>query len=303
MARTRSSWLLVLAACVGCIACSGSLAWGQAAADRPTAPPASAAGQATAAEPLRTASDRPITIDDIRLDLRVDLAKKTLEGKATIAFRCVKPTQTVSLDAVDFEVKGVAAKVGQKSIDPARFTSDGKKLVVDLGARLRVDEAGTLEVAYRVSDPKDGLHFFGPGKTDSDAPLLVWSQGETSTNRYWFPCIDEPDQRQTTEVVVTVPEGFEAVSNGKLVQRKDNAADKTITFNWRQEIPHPSYLVTLVVGQFDVVRHEWEGIPVLYYVPRATGTRPSRPTARRPRCWPSSASGSASATRGPSTPR
>jgi aminopeptidase N len=247
---------------------SGPFAWGQPVAERPTARAPAAAGQATAAEPLRTAGDRSVAIDDIRLNLRIDLAKKTVEGKATISFRCVRPTQTVSLDAVDFEVKHVAAKVGEKSIDPARFTSDGKKLVVDLGARLRADEAGTLEVTYRIQDPKDGLHFFGPSKSDPEAPLLVWSQGETTTNRYWFPCIDEPDQRQTTEVIVTVPEGFEAVSNGKLVQRRDNAEDKTTTFDWRQEIPHPSYLVTLVVGQFDVVRHEWEGIPVLYYVPK-----------------------------------
>jgi aminopeptidase N len=217
---------------------------------------------------LRTAGDRTITIDNIRLNLRVDLAKKTVESKATISFRCVRPTQTVSLDAVDFAVTHVAAKLGEKSINPARYASDGKKLVVDLGARLRADEAGTLEVAYRVENSKDGLHFFAPSKTDPEAPLLVWSQGETTTNRYWIPCIDEPDQRQTTEMIVTVPQGFEAVSNGKLVRRQDNAADQTATFEWRQEIPHPAYLVTLVVGQFDVVRHEWEGIPVLYYVPK-----------------------------------
>jgi aminopeptidase N len=269
MARKRSSWRLVLAACVGCVAFSGPCAWGQPAPDRATAPAAARPPAAAAAEePLRTASDRPITIDDIRLNLRVDLARKMVEGEATISFRCVRPTQTVSLDAVDFEVKHVAAKLGQKSIDPARYASDGKKLTVDLGARLHAGEAGTLAVAYRIQDPKDGLHFFGPGKADPDAPLLVWSQGETTTNRYWFPCIDEPDQRQTTEIIVTVPEGFEAVSNGKLVRRQDNPADKTATFDWRQELPHPSYLVTLVVGQFDVVRHEWEGIPVLYYVPK-----------------------------------
>jgi aminopeptidase N len=238
-------------------------------APAPAPPPrAAAAGPAAALEPLRTASDRLINIDSIRLSLRVDVAKKTVESKATISFRSVRPTRTVSLDAVDFEVKHVAAKLGQQSINPARYTSDGKKLIVDLGSRLPAGEAGMLEVAYRIQDPKDGLHFFGPSKTDPEAPLLVWSQGETTTNRYWIPCIDEPDQRQTTEVIVTVPEGFEAVSNGKLVQRQENALDKTVTFDWRQEIPHPAYLVTLVVGQFDVARHEWEGIPVLYYVPK-----------------------------------
>src|SRR5579864_137803 len=276
MARNRNSCLPILAACVGCVVFSASFVWGHpaggrargtAAANAP-APAADAASQTTVIEPLRTASDRPISIDDIRLDLRVDLAKKMVDGKATITFRCVQPTQTVGLDVVDFKVTHVAVKLGQKSIDPARVTSDGKKLFVDLGTRLHAGQAGTLEVAYRVQEPKDGLHFFAPTKTNSDAPLLVWSQGETSTNRYWIPCIDEPDQRQSTEIIVTVPEGFEAVSNGKLVQRQDNPADKTVTFHWKQEIPHASYLITLVVGQFDVVRHEWEGIPVLYYVPK-----------------------------------
>jgi aminopeptidase N len=174
----------------------------------------------------------------------------------------------VSLDAVDFEVKNVAVTLDKKSIEHSRHSLDGKKLIVDLGSRLHAGQAGKLEVAYRIEDPKDGLHFFGPSKSDPDAPLQVWSQGQTTTNRYWFPSIDEPDQRQATEVIITVPEGFEAVSNGKLVERKDNPTDKTVTFDWLQEIPHPSYLVTLVVGQFDVVRHEWDGIPVLYYVPK-----------------------------------
>jgi aminopeptidase N len=273
MAHNRRWWLLVAAFCVGCVACSGSLVCGQPPGGRgrgpaaANAPTAEAASQTTAIEPLRTASDRTISIDDIRLDLRVDLAKKLVESKATISFRCVKPTQTVTLDAVDFVVTHVAAKLSKNLINPARYTSDGKKLVVDLVAPLKAGEAGTLEVAYRVQDPKDGLHFFVPGKTRLESPLLVWSQGETSTNRYWIPCIDEPDQRQTTEIIVTVPEGFEAVSNGKLVQRQENPGN-TVTFHWKQEIPHPSYLITLVVGEFDVVRHEWEGIPVLYYVPK-----------------------------------
>ncbi len=101
------------------------------------------------------------------------------------------------------------------------------------------------------------------------------------TRRFWFGARVKPRPTVTgfrastspingkpRRSIVTVPEGFEAVSNGKLVQRQDNPSDKTVTFDWKQEIPHPSYLVTLVVGEFDVVRHEWEGIPVLYYVPK-----------------------------------
>ena len=121
MTRTRGSWLLVLAACVGCVACSGSVGWAQSTGNRGTAPATPSAGaaavQKTASEPLRTPSDRPISIDNIRLNLRVDVAKKTVESKATLSFHCVRPTRTVSLDAVDFEVKNVAVTLGEKSIE------------------------------------------------------------------------------------------------------------------------------------------------------------------------------------------
>jgi aminopeptidase N len=112
------------------------------------------------------------------------------------------------------------------------------------------------------------LHFFGPTTAEPEVPLTVWSQGEATTNRYWIPCLDRPNQRQTSELVVTVPEGFEVLSNGSLVEQTKNVSEKTSTFHWLQDKPHPSYLITLVVGQYDIVKTEWDKIPVLYYVPK-----------------------------------
>ena len=211
--------------------------------------------------PLRTAGDRPIDIKHIRLDLKVDLPKKTVDGVATLEFRTMRKLKSFALDAVDFEVKSVA--VSGKDI---RFRHDGKKLHVDLPEEWPADKDGTLAVTYRVREPKDGLFFFGPTAAEPETPLTVWSQGEAVTNRYWFPCLDHPNQRQTTELVVTVADGYEVLSNGKLLEKRANP-DGTATFHWRQEKPHVSYLVTLVVGKFAVVREEWNGLPVLYYVP------------------------------------
>jgi len=230
--------------------------------------PAPAAPQASVSEPLRTVPERPFDVKDIRLELQVDLTKKTVDGKATLEVRSVKPIKNINLDAVDFKIKQVTlASAGQKAV-PAHFKHDGKQLSVDLESPWPAGRTGTLQVEYFVKEPKDGLHFFAPTHSEPKAPLSVWSQGEPISNRYWFPCIDAPDQRQTTEIVVTVPEGFEAVSNGKLVERKENSATHTVTFDWKQDKPHPAYLVTLAVGQYEVVRETWDKIPVLYYVPK-----------------------------------
>jgi aminopeptidase N len=230
-----------------------------AKAERPAVP---------AVEPLRTAVDRPIDIKDIRLDLRVDLAKKIAEGTATIQIRGLRALKHLELDAAAFHVKKATLAMGNDPSSEVRYTHDGKKLTILLPSPWPAGQDATLRVDYRVEDPRQGLHFFGPTAAEPDAPRIVWSQGEPTSNRYWFPCIDAPDERQTTEIVVTVPEGFEAVSNGKLLSRKSSSDGKSVTFDWRQDQPHPAYLVTLVVGQFDVVREEWDKVPVLYYVPR-----------------------------------
>jgi aminopeptidase N len=228
---------------------------------------------ATGPEPLRTAEDRPFDIRHLRLDLRVDIPARTLEGTATLHLVPLRDIRSVRLDAVEFEVKKVSLRVGKDAPANLSFSHDGKNLVAELPATMAVWPEGDLVVDYRVRNPRAGLFFFGPTKIEPDTPLMAWSQGEPITNRYWFPCVDQPNQRQATELVVTTANGFEVLSNGALVEKTVNEEAKTTTYHWKQDGPHPSYLVTLVVGQFDVVREEWAGkdgkaLPVYYYVPR-----------------------------------
>src|SRR6516165_5912032 len=69
----------------------------EAQAGRGQAPPAVPPRAANAAaEPLRTAVDRPIDIRDIRLELRVDLSQKNVDSKADIQFRSLRPIKSIS---------------------------------------------------------------------------------------------------------------------------------------------------------------------------------------------------------------
>jgi aminopeptidase N len=220
---------------------------------------------AQAPEPLRTAGDRPIDIKHLRLEMLVDLPKKSVDAKATLTFATQRALSSFALDAVDFEVLEAKLSHEGKPVDIRRH-HDGKQLLIELPDRWPADKSGELTVTYRVREPKEGLHFFGPSASEPNVPLTVWSQGEPVSNRHWIPCLDHPDERQTTELIVTVADGFEVLSNGKLLSRKSND-DKSVTFHWKQEQPHPSYLVTLVVGPFAVVKEDWRGKEVSYYVP------------------------------------
>ncbi len=223
-------------------------------------------GTAAAEDPpaYRTAPELKFGIDHLALDLDVDLAGKAVTGTETLDVKAVSDLQTIHLDAVDLQVASVSVSRSGGQVVPASFTNDGQSL--EIKSALRRGESARLKIAYSLREPRAGLHFYGPTPRDPNVPLQVWSQGEAQYARYWFPCLDSPCLRQTSEVTVHVPQGYEALSNGKLAEKVDEDGKKT-RFHWVQEKSHVAYLMSLVVGKFYVGKDEWRGKPLLYYVP------------------------------------
>src|ERR1700749_4209997 len=80
-----------------------------------------------------------------------------------------------------------------------------------------------------------------------------------------FPTIDKPEQKTTEEIYMTVPAKYVSLSNGKLVSQKKNA-DGTRTDYWKMDLPHAPYLFFMGVGDYAVIKDEWKGKEVSYYV-------------------------------------
>lgn len=220
-----------------------------------------------AEEPRRVAADRPVDILHIKLDLKVDVPKKTVGGTATIDLVALRDLASIRLDAVDFDVSRVTLALGEARAAPVEYVNDGEAIEVLFGdTPLSAGSPATLTIHYAIANPRSGLHFFGPTEAEPDTPYVVWSQGESITNRYWIPCLDHPNEMQTTEMIITTAAENEVISNGRLLSRKKNP-DDTVTFHWLQDKPHVAYLISLVVGEFHVERETWRDKPVTFYVP------------------------------------
>jgi len=212
-------------------------------------------------------ADRPIDLVHLKLQMKVDLEKKHVDATATIDLKALRDVSSIRFDAADFQVKTVTLKRDDQQAKPIRFDNDDDAITISLGDKaFKRNDKAQVRIEYTITDPKKGLHFFAPAKYQPDQPLQMWSQGESNETHYWVPCFDHPNEMQTTEMIATVPAGFQAVSNGKLVSKKDNP-DKTVTFHWLQDKPHATYLISLVVGRFYVEKQMWHGTPIEYYVP------------------------------------
>ncbi|MCB9853926.1 MAG: HEAT repeat domain-containing protein [Phycisphaerales bacterium] len=209
--------------------------------------------------------DRPIDVEHIRLDVYVELDKEFVRAGASIVGTARRELTSVKLDAVDFQEVSVEVRYADAATERPKFEIDDETLTIPFGRTLAPGDPVEIVVAYTLNKPKDGLNFFGPSDEEPDAPYVMWSQGQSTSNRYWIPCFDHPNEMQTTEISCTVARPNIAVSNGKLLKVVDNA-DDTRTFHWKMSKPHVAYLVALVVGDFAHKTDMWRGKPVTYYV-------------------------------------
>lgn len=130
-------------------------------------------------------------------------------------------------------------------------------LKIEFASPLEVGKVGVMSMKYDADKPGGGGAGLTWSKDDPRTPeedFMFHSQGQPESNHKWFPCHDFPNVRLTTEIVVTTPKGYEALSNGRLVEMKrvTDGSGRT-TYHWKQEQIHSYYLVSLIVSKFDVV--------------------------------------------------
>jgi aminopeptidase N len=227
------------------------------------APPQKRRAYALADAQPHFAPDRPCDIVHIALTLQLDIAQQSLRGTCATTVRAVQEAVPgLTLDAVDLQI----AEVRQADGAALPYDYDGQRLRMTFPEPLYYDGPATVEVDYSVTKPRLGLYFITPDAAYPRKPVQVWSQCQDEDARYWFPCFDAPNEKATTEMIVTVPQPYFALSNGTLLSTTRDEAAGTITYHWLQDQPHSTYLMTLVVGEFSERTEMVEGLPVQWYV-------------------------------------
>jgi aminopeptidase N len=207
--------------------------------------------------------DRLADIKHVRLDFTLDLDSRRITGSVAHTFTPLNDDlASFELDAVELEIGGVHSGGGV----PLRHSLSDGRLRIDLDAPRHSGEEVTVVVDFAGS-PRRGLYFIAPDAAYPQKRLEAWTQGEDEDSRHWFPCYDYPNEMATSEMHVSVREPFTVIAIGEL-HGVDAGAGGIRTFHWHQDVPHVTYLTSVVAGEYSELRDEWDGIPILYYVPK-----------------------------------
>jgi aminopeptidase N len=176
----------------------------------------------------------------------------------------IEATASLTMQAIDDNLSEITLDAAALAIEAVRlngqdvpFTHDGSVLNIplpDAFPRTRGREA-RVDIQYIITDPPDGLTWTpqsAPGDPAwPDRPPQLHTQGQPESNRYWVPMHDSPNERFICEYDIRVPAGFFASANGALTSHTTDARGERFIYQMRD--PHPGYLMSLIVGKFDIV--------------------------------------------------
>jgi aminopeptidase N len=241
-----------------------------------------AASSALLLSPAPMRSDEPYArsrdydLQHSKIMLRFDLDHRRVIGDVVHSVSILRDgTSKLAFDSVGLTIQNV---IVNKS--PAKFETTPTKLIVPLPSASHPGEKFEIEIRYD-GKPNRGMYFILPDKDYPDRPKQIWTQGESEDTRYYLPTYDYPNDRLTTETILTVPASWITVANGKLISVTD-AGSGMKTWTWRESVLSSTYLTTVVAGEFDEVKESLRGLPLTYYAPKGRGDRLAANYGRTP---------------------
>ncbi len=187
---------------------------------------------------------RPYDALYYKLELTIQYDPNLLNGNVTARFESQQDSLTsVKLDLDD------ALTVTDVGGQAQSFKHIEQELLLNLGRPLNEGERFEVTIAYNGKPQPSNASYFSFDWMPDGSPH-VWTLSEPYGAKYWWPCKDMPkDKADSMDIIITVPDGQWAGSNGTLISDEMNM-DGTRTFHWREQYPIATYLVSLAIGNY-----------------------------------------------------
>ena len=204
-----------------------------------------------------------IDVQHYDLQIAIGDAPNVLTGRAVLSIKATAKLAEFTLDLHHLDVSIV-----EVDGHPAAFEAVGDKLKItprriiprNKEFQVMIAYAGQAEAIQDPVQPRDPTAKLG-WMTFADSAYVVSEPVGAST---FFPANDEPDDKATFDISVTVPKPLVAAANGRLSKVRDLGSTRSFSFEMKQ--PMTTWLATVHVNDFDVTQVPLRGqVPIMIY--------------------------------------
>jgi aminopeptidase N len=193
------------------------------------------------------------------LSFAPDLTKATFSGEETIHVKLVRPAQAITLNSAEIAFQETTITAGGHS-QQVKVTFDEAKDQATLSVPSTIP-AGPAEIHIRFTGIlNDQMRGFYLSKTARRRYAVT--QFESTDARRAFPCFDEPAYKAVFRITLAVDNGDIAISNAKISSDIPGPAEGKHTVQFAPTPKMSSYLVAMLVGDFQCLSGSADNIPI-----------------------------------------
>ena len=188
--------------------------------------------------PLTLAEDRAARVSDLRYDLRIvvpDARDQPVTGRMLATFTLKDASRPLA-----FDFAGPSGALGPVTVngEPIEAAWANEHVMIP-GASLRQGR-NEVTIEFRSDDAPLNRN-----------PEFLYALFVPARARQAIPVFDQPDLKARYTLTMTVPAGWEAITNGREVSR-DADTPSGVTIRFAETEPISTYLFTFAAGKFTV---------------------------------------------------
>ena len=257
--------------CLAMVVFTGAFAQGPDRGEERRATPLLPEEEKAFAVAQRQIAAPPFDVIGYTLELNAAMVNENFGGRNLITMVLTSPADSVVLYQLKLQIDSVKV---DGAAAPFSVSDTTERFVVRLGTTRAPGDTLRIDVAFRrlpeVSRRTDRLGYYYFSSQIGNPANLGYTMSEPREARCWIPCYDEPWEKATAAINVTVPAGYVAASNGRLLGVGDNG-DGTVTWRWREDHQIATYLMCATISRWTnptimYARGENDTIPVQYFV-------------------------------------
>ncbi len=200
-----------------------------------------------------------VTPESYDLSFTPDLAKEAFSGEETIRLTLQHPASSIVLNSAEIEFQETTIAANRKT-QAASVVRDDEREMATLTFPSEIP-AGPADLHIRftgiLNDKLRGFYL-----SETARRRYAVTQFEATDARRAFPSFDEPAYKAVFRVSLTIDNGDTAISNGHVVSDTPGPGEGKHTLKFSASPKMSSYLVAMMVGDFQCLEGAADGIPI-----------------------------------------